>query len=221
MMMHDQSLPPKTCPLCESRTPRLFHQDKCRDYLRCQNCQLIFVPSQQHISRNDELTEYRLHQNDPNDPGYRKFLSRLSTPLQQRLEPACHGLDFGSGPGPTLSHLLSELGHHMALYDPFFAPDSGVLDTTYDFITASEVVEHLRQPRQELTRLWSLLQPGGWLGIMTKLALDAEAFSQWHYKNDRTHILFFSKATFKWLAAHWQARLIFVDKDVILLQKRT
>ena len=219
-MMHGHPLQNKTCPLCESRTPRLFYQDKHRDYFRCQNCLLIFVLQQQHISHDEELAEYQRHHNDPNDPGYRQFLSRLAAPLHQRLAPASHGLDFGSGPGPTLSHLLSEQGHHMVLYDPFFAPDTHVLGSIYDFITASEVVEHLRHPRRELERLWSLLRPGGWLGIMTKLALDAEAFSRWHYKNDRTHILFFSTTTFEWLADHWQAHLMFVGKDVILLQKK-
>ncbi len=208
-----------SCPLCTDTPPQHFHKDKTRDYYRCPNCHLTFVPERYHLSLADELAEYQLHQNDPNDPGYRRFLSRLATPLLQQLSPASYGLDFGSGPGPTLSHLLSEQGHHVNLYDPFFAPDTEVLDMIYDFITASEVVEHLRQPRQEFERLWSLLHPGGWLGIMTKLALDAEAFSRWHYKNDHTHILFFSKTTFEWLADHWQARLMFVGKDVILLQK--
>lgn len=217
--MHQHPLTITLCPLCADETLRLFHQDKSRIYFRCQNCQLIFVPPPQHLDRNEELSEYQLHQNDPNDPGYRRFLSRLATPLQQHLSPASRGLDFGSGPGPTLSLMLSEHGHQVSLYDPFFAADTNVLTSSYDFITATEVVEHLRQPRLELDRLWSLLNPGGWFGIMTKLALDAEAFSRWHYKNDRTHIIFFSRDTFTWLARHWDAHLHFVDKDVILLQK--
>ena len=114
---------------------------------------------------------------------------------------------------------MTEQGHRVALYDPFFFPDRSVLDDTYDFITATEVVEHLRHPGQEFELLWSLLRSGGWLGIMTKLALDADAFSRWHYKNDRTHIRFFSIKTFEWLANSWHARLMIVDKDVILLQK--
>jgi hypothetical protein len=56
---------------------------------------------------------------------------------------------------------------------------------------------------------------------MTKLALDQEAFASWHYKNDPTHVVFFSRATCQWLAERWQANLVFADKDVILLQKST
>ena len=54
---------------------------------------------------------------------------------------------------------------------------------------------------------------------MTKLVLDRKAFSRWHYKDDLTHICFWSRATFTWLAAQWQAELHFADKDVILIAK--
>ena len=91
----------------------------------------------------------------------------------------------------------------------------------YDFITASEVVEHLRQPRAELEKLWRQLNHNGVLGLMTKLVSDQAAFANWHYKNDRTHICFFSTTTFGWLAEQWNAMLDFFGKDVILLRKRS
>ncbi len=166
-----------------------------------------------------EVAEYNLHRNSPDDPAYRRFLGRLLHPLNQKLAPASEGLDFGSGPGPALPAMFSELGHKMSHYDLYFTPDLSVFSKKYDFISATEVIEHLRRPRQELDTLWSLLRTGGWLGIMTKLALDETAFSRWHYKNDPTHILFFSRATFQWLAKHWRAHLYFADKDVILLHK--
>jgi 2-polyprenyl-3-methyl-5-hydroxy-6-metoxy-1,4-benzoquinol methylase len=115
--------------------------------------------------------------------------------------------------------MFEEAGHKMSLFDPFYAPDKGVLTKQYDFITASEVVEHLHDPARDLTLLWSLLKPGGCLGIMTKLALDKAAFSKWHYKNDFTHVCFFSKKTMEWLAEMWKAELFFIGDDVILFQK--
>lgn len=107
----------------------------------------------------------------------------------------------------------------MQIYDPFYAPDSQPLQQQYDFITASEVVEHLHHPRRDLDRLWSCLKPQGSLGIMTKRVLDQEAFSRWHYKNDPTHVCFFSSETFRWLADHWHALLTLPEKDVVLFTK--
>ena len=166
-----------------------------------------------------EKAEYDLHQNSPTDPGYRRFLSRLAAPLCERLPSGCHGLDFGCGPGPTLSIMLTEAGHQVSLYDLYYQPDTGVWDARYDFITATEVVEHLRAPGPELARLWSSLLAGGTLGVMTKLVLDRESFAAWHYKSDPTHICFFSRPTWRWWAKQQGAQLEFVGNDVILLRR--
>ena len=107
----------------------------------------------------------------------------------------------------------------MSLFDPYYVPDRSVLDCEYDFITATEVVEHLHRPAEELERLWTLLAPGGWLGVMTKRVIGPTEFATWHYKDDPTHVCFFSNETFEWLAAKWSARLEFPGPDTVLLQK--
>ena len=206
------------CPLCLRKHGTLFHRD-VREFYRCPSCFLVFVPPGAFLSRPEERAEYDKHQNSPEDQGYRRFLGRLFEPLSQRLPPGSRGLDFGSGPGPTLSLMFAEAGHHQAIYDPFYAPDPAPLSRRYDFITASEVVEHLHRPRRELDHLWSLLHPGGWLGLMTKRVLDPQAFARWHYKADPTHVCFFSVETFRWLAELWGAELWVVGKDVVLLRK--
>ena len=86
---------------------------------------------------------------------------------------------------------------------------------------ATEVAEHLHRPGEELDSLWAVLQPGGWLGIMTKMVIDREAFAGWHYKNDLTHICFFCPQTFQWWAGKHGAALIFVGNDVVLLRKQS
>ncbi len=207
------------CPICTSSTIVRFHQDKRREYYRCHTCELVFVPREYYLSPQDEKAEYDLHQNSPDDARYRRFLDRLYQPMQERLMPESDGLDFGSGPGPTLSVMFEEAGHHVALYDPFYAPEPLALTRQYDFITASEVVEHLRDPRAELERLWVRLKPGGLLGIVTKRVIDREAFSRWHYKDDMTHISFFSLETFEWLAIRLNADLDVIGKDVVILTK--
>ena len=179
----------------------------------------MFVPPPYFISPEEEKALYDQHHNSPEDQEYRRFLSRLFLPMHDLLGPRKCGLDFGSGPGPTLSVMFTEAGYSMKTYDHFYAHDPEVLRTSYDFITATEVVEHLHNPGKVLLQLWSLLKPSGYLGLMTKLIKDQKAFETWHYKNDPTHVCFFSRLTFEWLATQWQARLQFIGKDVILLRK--
>lgn len=213
-----------TCPLCNGTGIDPYHSDKVRDYLSCRACHLVFVPPAQHLSAADEKAYYDLHDNQPDDPGYRRFLDRLFTPLNERLAPNSQGLDVGCGPGPTLSRMFEDAGHPVALYDPYYAPDTSVLSARYGFITLSEVVEHMAAPGKELNRLWASLMPGGWLGIMSKRVRDPDAFRTWHYITDPTHISFFSETTFQWLAARWSsmdtpATLVIAGDDVVLIGK--
>lgn len=213
------------CPLCTSRSIQLYYRDakhyqnRPRIYNRCERCHLVFVPSHLHLTPVQEKAHYDLHENNPEDIGYRQFLQRLAEPLVLRLPVASQGLDFGSGPGPTLHLMLQEAGHSVAIYDKFYATDTTPLSKNYDFITATEVVEHLALPGKVLTSLWSLLNPGGILALMTKRVIDVEAFASWHYKNDPTHIAFFSDETFLWLASQWGAECEFYGKDVVMLKK--
>lgn len=207
------------CPLCRKTFIYHFSQVGDRDYLSCSTCQIIFVPAEQYLSAYDEKARYDLHNNHPDDPDYRSFLNRLFLPMQQRLNATSCGLDFGSGPGPTLSLMFEEAGYQMQIYDHFYAPDLSRLDRSYDFITATEVVEHLHHPGFELDRLWGLLKPGGLLGIMTQLVPKTLPFADWYYIKDPTHTCFFSRSTCEWLAEHWEAELTFTPDSVMLFQK--
>ena len=211
--------PTTPCPLCQGQEFAHYHRDKRRDYWHCQQCDLVFVAKAQQLSCDDEKAIYQQHENSPNDEGYRRFLSRMALPIQQRLPKGSKGLDFGCGPGPTLSLMLEEQGYEMSVYDLYFADHPKVLEQNYDFITSTEVFEHLSDPKTELERLLNMLNPGGYLGIMTKRVLNQAAFARWHYKNDQTHITFFSEASFHWLARHYGLELEIVDNDVVLFRK--
>ncbi|MDY6815601.1 MAG: class I SAM-dependent methyltransferase [Pseudomonadota bacterium] len=207
------------CPLCLEGHPEFFRQIGTRIYLRCSTCQATIMTPQSRLSAGEERHIYELHENDPEDAGYRRFLSKLANPLTERLPPGAEGLDFGCGPGPALAGMLEEAGFAMALYDPFFHPDKASLARSYDFITCTEVVEHLHEPAEAFSLLDRLLRPGGWLGIMTCFQTDDERFDNWHYRRDPTHVVFYRQATFEWLARKYGWTLEVPVKDVVLLRK--
>lgn len=213
------------CILCKSSDTFHYCRDdtrmeNIRDYYCCKNCLLIFVTPEQRLSRKEELSRYELHENDPSDPRYRKFLSRVFNPMIERVGKTCIGLDFGSGPGPTLSVMFEEQGYKMNIYDSFYQKDPSVFELKYDFITATEVIEHLFDPLFELDRIWSCLKLGGYFGIMTKRLPEKIEFQDWHYKNDDTHIAFYSKKTFSWIGRRWDSPPKFIGKDVTIYQKQ-
>ncbi len=210
---------PSECPLCRNRAAVFFYRDSQREYERCPACRLIFVPPVYHLSPAEEKAEYDLHQNTADDPGYQRFLNRLFQPVNRLLPVGSRGLDFGCGPGPELARMFDRAGHRMKVYDPYYAADASVLEVRYDFITASEVLEHLRAPGRVLDSLYAGLKPGGLLGMMTGLVKDRAAFSKWHYIRDPTHICFFSPESFQWLADKWKTEIQIIDNRIVLIRR--
>lgn len=213
------------CPLCGSHQQTLFHvqqhgAQQGRQFWQCECCWLVFVPRAFHLSEKAEAEFYQTHENDPEDPGYRKFLSRAVNPLLACLNPSAHGLDFGCGPVPTLSKLLAEQGYACADYDYYFARHPQLLEQTYEFITCTEVIEHLSQPARILDQLYRCLKPNGLLVVMTQLWISQARFSQWNYRNDPTHIGFYHPQTWAWIADHWQLDIRYQQGDVVIFQRK-
>ncbi len=210
----------EVCPLCLGKSVSDFYQDLHRAFFCCQNCALIFVDPDTFLSSTEEKARYELHENSSENLGYREFLSRLIDPLSSRLgKKKLKGLDFGCGPCPTLSLMLEEKGYLMTLYDPYFADNPSALTKEYDFVTCSEAMEHFYSPAKEWSLLPAMVKPGGWLGIMTNLSAEAETFGQWYYKNDLTHVNFYSRKTFLFLAERDGLEVEFISNDVILIRK--
>jgi hypothetical protein len=209
----------RPCPLCRSDRVSHFAHVHGRHYHDCARCGLVHVDPAQRPTPEAERAHYGTHENDPDDPGYRAFLGRVADPLVARLEPGAEGLDYGAGPGPTLSRMLTAAGFPMAIYDPFFAPDTGALARTYDFITCTETAEHFFHPGDELERLDALLRPGGWLAIMTELVGEGRPFAEWRYARDPTHVCFYRSQTLEWIAARFGWALELPRPDVALFRK--
>ncbi len=209
------------CPLCETTNSSKFYKEKFREYLRCLSCDFVFVPKMYHLSDTEEKSRYDTHDNDPNDHRYRHFLSQLLVPLLERIQQKSNGLDFGSGPGPTLSLMLEECGHSVDLYDKFYANDISVFEKKYDFITATEVVEHLSEPMFETSRLIEMLNNQGHLAVMTQILTPQIDFSSWYYKNDPSHIGFFTKKSLSFLASYLNVEVYFISERVVFFQKNS
>ena len=207
------------CPLCKSINSSKFYKDKFREYLCCASCDFVFVPKVYHLSKTDEKLRYDTHNNDPYDDRYRAFLSQLLKPLLERIPEKSSGLDFGSGPGPTLSLMLEEYGHTMELYDKFYADNDSVFDKKYDFITATEVLEHLSEPMEEISRLSGILSNQGYLAVMTQILTSQIDFSSWYYKNDPSHIGFFTKKSLNFLASYLNIEVSFISERVVFFKK--
>lgn len=210
---------PTDCPVCRSDSIATLLTADGRDYWRCEKCQARFLDPRQHPTAEEELAHYRQHENDPSDPRYRQFLSKLAEPLLARLPAVSSGLDYGCGPGPALAAMLREAGHAVALYDPYFAPDTDVLAQRYDFVTSTETVEHFHRPDEEFKRLMRLVRPGGWLAIMTCFQTDDTRFANWHYRRDPTHVVFYRDATFRLIAGRLGWSCEFPVKDVVLMRR--
>lgn len=211
------------CPLCEQEAQGFVRlQITKRDYFRCSNCDYLFVDPAQRLASEEERSRYDLHQNDPGDTAYRDFLSQLTQPLLELMESRekfKKGLDFGCGPGPTLSKMLEEEGMEVSLYDLFYFPDKMPLQQTYDFVTATEVIEHIRDPKAVIEIWLNLLRPGGVLGLMTDLFQPDQDLETWHYVRDPTHIGFFSEVCMTWVAERYDIRLVYCQSRVAIFQK--
>lgn len=210
-----------SCPLCLGANCSSYDIIRDREYFICDDCDLVFLHPSLLPDRDEEFDRYELHKNDPKDLGYIAFLSQLIRPMLGFLSPGAQGMDFGSGPVPAISHLLKEARYDVVSYDIFYANDPEVLNRQYDFVTASEVAEHLHSARETLDKIWSCLRPGGIFGVMTGTRTGDIDFPNWYYHRDPTHVIFFSEKTMEWLSAHWKARIIYKKNNVILYRKES
>ena len=208
------------CPLCESdNSQEVPVAVSKRRFYRCNICDFLWVPAEHHISLEAERQRYLHHNNLPEDAGHRAFLSRLSSPMIAVLSSGARGLDFGSGPSPTLCSMFSDAGYRVDRYDPFFGPYE-IKEGQYDFITSTEVVEHFRTPRKELDKIYTLLSQGGYLGVMTQeVPDDSLRREQWYYFRDTTHVSFFTDRSMQWWSSLVGLKTVYRSKGVWIFQK--
>lgn len=209
------------CPLCEGKSPSLsFTKPSGETYFNCPDCGLLFLLPSYFLELSFEKAQYDLHENDILDPRYQDFMEPLVSELL-RNNPGASGLDFGCGPTSVLTHLLQNQKIQVSLFDKFYFPDKDVLDRKYDFIFASEVVEHFQEPQKEWELLGGLLKDDGILVVGTSLWDDVPDLSRWSYVMDPTHVSFYSRKSFLWISKNFGfLEPMYFSKRGVFLRKR-
>jgi SAM-dependent methyltransferase len=207
------------CPLCSvvGQTTDVRGADRRRFYL-CSNCSLIFADPEHRLSPAEEKAFYLTHENSIENPGYVEFLNRVVQPMLLHLDSGMRGLDYGCGPGPTLSLLLQRRGIACDDYDPLFADRP--LQPPYDFAFSTECFEHFHKPEIEIRRISSLLKPGGLLGIMTERWTTLEVFASWYYTRDPTHVCFYHERTLDFLCRRFGFTPVWMDGSRVAILRR-
>ncbi len=202
------------CPLCH--TPSTLYYEDTQRYCRCPQCCAIFVIQEDLPKPNEEKQRYELHDTDTEDAGYRKFVSPITSKVLQEFTPTDKGLDYGAGRSAIISCVLQEAGYSIYNYDPYFHPDTTVLQEHYDYITSCEVIEHFYNPYKDFTLLKKMLNPGGRLYLMTDIYDDKKDFGSWYYKNDPTHVFIYTKETFLYIAKAFRFQSVTIEKRCIV-----
>lgn len=204
------------CSLCMSNASS-FKTFKVKIYYLCQNCGAVLLGPDHYLSAEAEKVRYLAHQNNVNDAGYQKFVGPIVNAVKSGFGCMDKGLDFGCGPGPVISKLLKDEDYNIRLYDPLFCDDAEALCSVYDYIVCCEVIEHFAKPAEEFNKLRSLLKDGGKLFCMTYIYDSGIDFDNWHYKNDTTHIIFYSVKTLEWIKSNFNFSRIKIEGRLIEL----
>ncbi|MCO6148512.1 methyltransferase domain-containing protein [Flavobacterium sp. NRK1] len=170
------------------------------------------------MSAEKEKTHYELHNNNPEDSGYQKFVSPVTSVVLQNFESTHKGLDFGSGTGSPVVKVLQDNNYDIDQYDLYFHNNPDVLKKQYNYVTCTEVAEHFKAPYREFELLKKLLLPNGKLYVMTDLFNEKIDFATWYYKNDHTHVFLYHAKAFEWIKTTFDFKRVTIDNRLIILE---
>ena len=204
------------CHICQTETYEKEDQ-KGRIFHFCSNCQFISLDTRFLISPVEEKARYNQHENDLNNDGYKKWLLKFADEaVKPYVSKNNRILDFGSGPEPVFQTLLSSEGYTVDIYDKYFFDRS--FNGPYDMITSIEVIEHIHFPLNVIDQLKKVVIPRGYISIKTAFRPESDRdFLSWWYKEDSTHISFYSRKTFEWIAEYFELSIKKCDDHSIII----
>ena len=210
------------CPICQTAATCNHDPQTGTDYWFCPECEFVQKDKNHWPDEETEKNRYLLHDQSPDDSGYiqmfEDFIRATITPFASRVQRI---LDFGCGHQAVLAEILKKHGFSVDVVDPFFYPDTDLQTRTFDCVTATEVIEHLRDPLDTFRFIDTLLNPGGLLAIRTNFLPGSEKnFFDWWYIRDITHLSFYSVETFNRIAGILGWRLIkHNDSNTAIMEK--
>ena len=209
------------CKICGSLTKEIDDFSLKKLYHFCPSCEAIFLDPDHYLSSNEEHTLYGHHQNSLENEGYVAMFENFLDFFWDELTCKQKSLDFGSGPTPVLSSLIERRGVKVECYDKFYQPQKCYENQMYDFITSTEVFEHLDDPLGTFSLLSQHLNPNGILALMTLFHTNDEVhFLQWWYRRDPTHIVFYTPKTLEMMAQKCGLRCIKTDEKRVIVFKK-
>ena len=196
----------RPCRLCSHPAHLVFEES--RPFFACNVCGLIFTDcfiSEEAVEKHykDQHGNTFDWMNEAN--GFVEWIRNmgLAVPLL-----SLSMLDYGSGSG-LLTEALKKIGFQVDCYEPMlhgeFNPDK--YSKSHDVVILNEVVEHLEDINKTFDIIYRVLSPNGVVVIKTLLTdwiindpeNFKESFTRWWYKDDPTHISFFSFMTIEYL----------------------
>lgn len=204
------------CLFCQSEQLEKVIEDN----YRCFHCHVIFKSENIHLNSSEEEKRYGYHENDASDKNYFDFLIKLIKPIESELTNIKTHLDFGSGKSSVYQKYFSERNIQSNCYDLYFFPEKTILEKQYDLVTCSEVVEHFNDPSLDWSTLVSTVKPNGILAIMTNFYSNDIDYQKWWYKNDPTHVIFYTLESLKYIEEKYLLKLQYCDQRSIAIFRK-
>ncbi len=147
---------------------------------------------------------------------FEKFIEFSITPYKNSITKL---LDYGSGPQPVLAEILRAKDYQVEIYDSFYAQNK-FKPGSFDLITSTEVFEHFHNPIKEIEKIIDLTKPNGYIAVLTRFCPELEKFKSWFYKDDKTHVSFYTVKTFEYIAKRFNLKILKHDDfEYIVFQK--
>lgn len=205
------------CPLC-GEEKYFIKRYRRRSYYRCENCASISLNENDYPTPEEEKKRYLEHDNDVNDIRYQNFVRPIVSAIMNDFTSQHKGLDYGAGTGPVITKLLIDCSYDIKAYDPYFHNYPDYLEQKYDYIACCEVIEHFYNPSDEFKRLKKMLNKNGKLYCKTELLKENTSFENWYYKNDPTHVFFYTKKSLQWIKENFSfSNITIKDKDRLII----